>query len=490
MKLALAGALALFLQVAPLAEPTAQRAEPARLPAQADDSLYDELAQRWLKRHGVADPKDLRSLLSATFARLSLGLFDVYLPVEALKDGKVLEDARGALVALLDAQRTFGGWVQGNAEVGAAPANRKDDPLAKWLLGLTPKTFAGRERGGLDLAEVAPDYVRSLLSAFRTENLQGGRFGVNRALEPVALALFPRRAEFVEFTCVAGALDPALRTSAWNEGVSTWLEYEADGLPLFTLEYTAGGGVRDYERGVSVGARNPQALAQLVAQVGTRALLRHVFADGLDPALGSGMANALVIDLYGELDTRIDGDVRARSSQGRSIFVPGGNPNGGVLPPTSAENRWRECKGRDHFVGVLAQVQKQSGKKAPTRAEKLARFELVSDDGSKRELVTAPFLGPKARQPNTEVWGDYLELVRCYGVAFLHWLRVEGAGKPAESAARFGELLRTLGRVQSEDLPRVLQEIYGQPLSAEDLHGLFDGQTLEGRFLAWLSRKG
>src|SRR5262245_26557432 len=203
------------------------------------------------------------------------------------------------------------------------------------------------------------------------------------------------------------------------------------------------------------------------------------------------MANALVIDLYDELDTRIDGDVRARSSQGSSAFIPGGNPNGGALPPTSAESRWRETRGKDHFVRILSQVQKQTGKKAPSRAEKLARFELLCDGGGKRELVLAPFLGAPASKPGQEFLGDYLELVRCYGVAFLHWLRLEGAGKPEESGARFGELLRRLGKgVKTEDLPRVLQEIYGQPLSADSVHGLFDGATLEGRFLSWLSRQG
>ena len=56
---------------------------------------------------------------------------------------------------------------------------------------------------------------------------------------------------------------------------------------------------------MSVGERNPSALSELVTQVATRALLARVYGDGLDPALVSGMANTLVIDLHGELDTRI-----------------------------------------------------------------------------------------------------------------------------------------------------------------------------------------
>jgi hypothetical protein len=289
---------------------------------------------------------------------------------------------------------------------------------------------------------------------------------------------------------VAGALDPALKQQAWNEGVTTWLEFQAWETRFLTLEYAASEEKRDFERGVPVSARNPAALSQLVTQVATRAMLARVYADGLDPALGSGMANALVIDLYGELDTRIDGDVRSRSSQGSSMFVPGGNPEGGVLPATSAENRWRGTKGKDHFVGVLAQVQKQSGKKGGTRPEKLTRFELVSDGGSEKALVSAPFLGPSAVKPGQAFLPDYLELVRCYGVAFLHWLRLEGAGTPEESARRFGSLLRALGKMpKAAELPRVLEQIYGQPLSAAGGEELFAEPTLEGRFLAWISKQ-
>jgi len=480
MKLALAGTGAFLLHVATL----------HTAPWVQDDLLYDEIAQRWLKANEVQDAKTVTDALHRAFTHLSLGVFDVYVPPAALKDAKALEDARVALLALVEAQRTFARWAQGTADE-AQPEKRKDDALAKWLSGLTPKAFAGRAAGGADMAEAAgaEQAVRSALDEFRGAQRKGGLFGVGHDIEGVPLALFPRRGEFVEFTCVAGSLDPALRPSAWQEGLTNWLEYQADGVPFVTLEYTAGSD--DFQKGVSVGARNPAALAELVAQVAGRAMLAHVYSRELDPALASGVANALVIDLYGELDTRIDGDVRARSSQGRSMFVPGGNPDGGVLPPTSAESRWRGTKGKDHFVGILSQVQKQSGKKAQTRADKLTRFELQSDDGGHKALVSAPFLGPKAVKPDPAVFGDYLELVRCYGVAFLHWLRIEGAGKPAESATHFGEFLRALGRgASAEELPRVLQGIYGQPLSAEDAQALFESPTLEGRFLAWLGRKG
>ncbi len=474
MKLAIAGAAALLLQTIP------------SIPFAQDDLLHDEVAQRWLKRNGVEAPKNFPDLLERSFAHLAVGVFDVYLPVSCLQDGKALKEVGAALQALSDAQHAFAGWVR-----GAADEKRKDDPLAKWFDSLSPRALNGKNLGGADLAEAAgaDEAVRTALAEFAATQRTGAPLGVERPLAGIPLVVLPRRAEFVELTCVVGALLPNQRASAWSEGITTWLEYQAEGIPLLTLEYAATPD-GDYSKGISVGERNPAALKQLVAQVASRALLGRLYSDGLDPALCSGMANALVIDLYGEIDTRIDGDVRTRSTQGSSAFVPGGNPDGGVLPPISAESRWRETRGKDHFVRILSQVQKQSGKKAPSRAEKLARFELQSDDGAKRELVTAPFLGPNAKKPGEEVFGDYLELVRCYGVAFLQWLRIEGASQPAESGARFAELLRTLGRgAKTENLPDILHEIYGQPLSGPSVHALFDGATLEGRFLAWLSRQ-
>lgn len=477
MRLALASAGAFFLPLAIW----------AGVDRSQDDLLYDEIAQRWLRRNEIQEPRGWRELLEQRFAHLALGVFDVYVPVAALREGKAVKDLGLALAALLDTHAGWSAWVE-----GTQPRVQAEESLARWLRNLSPKLFTGKTTAGSDLAELAAEAeVRAALDQYRSSFRAGKRLGVERELAGVPLVIFPRRSEFVEFTCVAGALDPNLKPSAWNGGLTTWLEYQACETRFLTLEYSDSETGRNFEQGVSVGERNPAALSELVTQVASRALLLRVYADGLDPALGSGMANALVIDLYGELDTRIDGDVRSRSSQGRSVFVPGGNPDGGTLPATSAENRWRGTKGKDHFVGILSTVQKQSGKKASSKAEKLTRFELVSDDGGGKELVSAPFLGANAVKPSDRFWPDYLELVRCYGVAFLHWLRLEGAGKPAESGQRFGEFLRALGKgVKTEDLPRTLQEIYGQPLSASNPDELFAQPTLEGRFLAWLAKGG
>jgi len=451
-----------------------------------DDLLYDEIAQRWLQRNSVAEVKDLSALYEQRFAHLALGVFDVFVAPAALSEPRCVKDTSAGLCALVEVQRGWSAWL-----AGVEPGERKDDALLKWLRGFSPRTFAAKEAAGSDLAQLAAADVRAALESYRAEQRTGHALGVERELPGVRLVLFPHRSEFVEFTCVAGALDTHLRGTAWNEGLTTWLEYQAQDTRLVTLEYAAAEKSRDFARGVSVGDRNPAAISELVAQVGSRALLARAFSAELDPAIASGLANALVIDLYGELDTRIDGDVRARSSQGRSMFVPGGNPNGGVLPPTSAENRWRGTKGKDHFLGILSQVQKQSAKKGGAKAERMASFGLVSDDGSTHATIQAPFLGASASAPAAAVFPDYLELVRCYGVGFLHWLRLEGAGKPGESAARFGEFLRALGQgTKTEELPKLFEKVYGQPLSAPSADELFSSPTLEGRFLVWLQKRG
>jgi len=483
MKLALAGVGALVLQAALAAQAVIDAQSVAQVARTGDDALFDGLAQRWLERHGAREEKDWRALLEQRFAHLELGVFQVYVPTESFRAAGPLGDTRAALAALVELQEAWSAWV-----AGEDPARAKPDALERWLAGWSAKTFGKDVAPGTDLGAhgAVPAEVRAALAAF-ADSMRHGGLGVTREFAPVPLVVFPERGEFVEFTCVAGALDPVLRPSAFDAGLTSWLEYAPYDVRFVALQYGSGGGTGEYRQGTSVGDRNPAALAQLVTQVATRAMLAQLHGERLDPALQSGLANTLVIALHGELDTRIDGDVRARSSQGTSVFIPGGNPDGGILPPTSAENRWRGTKGKDYFLGVLKQVQKSSGKKGKTRAEKLGSFELVSDGGGTKELVRAPFLGAGGTKPSAELWPDYLELVRCYGVGFLHWLREEGAA--ADSHATFGRLLRGLeGLKGPEELPALLQELYQQPLSASSPAGLFEEATLEGRFLAWLAK--
>jgi len=475
MRAALAGVLTVALQALPQAQ---------------SELAFEELAQHWTQEQGLdparAQELGWRGLLEQHFAHLPVGLFDVYVPVDALQDAGALRDVGAAVLALLETQAGWSSWSSGE-EVGA----RKEDAATKWIRSWSPRTLGSAPAAGSDLiADLAPKDALEIFTRLRALLENGAGLGTP-AIEPARLVLFPQRAGFVEFTSVSGWTDPILRPSAWSDSVTTWLEYDADGTHFVALQYGYLSTDKHYDQGLGVAARNPRALSELVSQVAARALLKQVFGGRLDPALASGLANTLVIDLYGELDTRIDGDVRSRSSQGRSVFVPGGNPNGGFLPPTSAENRWRGTKGKDHFVGILSQVQKLSGKRGKAKAEKLGRFTLLTDAGAAGEVVSAPFLGPGGAPPSAAVWPDYLELVRCYGVAFLHWLHSEGGGRPRESAERYARLLQGLAQAgEDQSLPAIFESVYGLPLSATATEALFDdGQTLEGRFLLWLGKQ-
>jgi hypothetical protein len=438
------------------------------------DTVFEPLALRWAERHGVdvesARATGIPGLLQEHFARFSLGTLDVYLPPEALADGGRLDEAREALTALALTEATWASWM-----AASKPLAIDKGPLARWMRSWKPADLAGT--AGVDLVQhlEAPARARAELDALAAA-LPEGR---------ASLVVFPARETFVEFTALAGLLHEDQRAGAWQEGLATWLEYDADGLRFVTLEYTSGSS--DWSGGVSVASRNPRALGELVSQVASRVLLDKNLAPGADPALSSALANAMVIDLFDELDTRVDGDVRARSSQGTSVFVPGGNPNGGVLPATSAENRWRGTRGKDHFVTILAQVQERSGKRL-SKAERMVSFELQDDSGASGAVARAPFLGPGGTAAPPEAWADSLELMRCYGIAFVHWLRTEGGGRGKASERHFSELLRGLG-TRGNDLPKLFHEVYQTPLSAPNAEALFGEDTLEGRFLTWLSKQ-
>jgi len=456
----------------------AQNSTPEALPVAKDEAVFVELANRWLKRHELTEAEARKGswtrLQEHGFAHLDLGTFLVDVPAAELSNAESVARLAETVQALLDVQQ---GWMRWAGAHPSAPL----DELLNWIKAWSPGTFAHLPEDG-DLAKLAGDKVQASYTAWRTEQSAGAWLGLE--LRAAQLFVFPHRAEFTEFVALIGWLDKFQHASAWGPTLGTWLEYMARDWQLVTLEY----GVAGKPEGVD--KRNPKALRELVAQVASRAFLARLSHSELDPSLANALANTMVIDLYGELDTRIDGDVRARSSQGRSEFVPGGNPNGGFLPPTSAENRWRGSKGKDHFLVVLAAALKSGGKSGSSKLDRQGTFELESDGSDKTARVQAPFLGPGGKAPDAAVLPDYLELVRCYGVGFLHWLRTKESGTDVASAKRFADFLHLLAKdTKAADLPGLFQQAYGEPLSATKGAELFEPSTLEGRFLTWLAKK-
>ena len=194
----------------------------------------------------------------------------------------------------------------------------------------------------------------------------------------------------------------------------------------------------------------------------------------------------LVIDLFEQVDTKIDGDKRSNATNGRSRFVPasqGGQSSGGSLPPVAADSRWRTDNGKQYFLRQLRAGQKAGSKKAEDKADKQRIFLLESDAGDDRRALAAPLLHASVAEKRVDrrFLGDYAELVRAYRVGFLHWLRDESS---KDSSDRFVELLDALATGGETDFVEVVARTYEMPLSAE----VPSKEDLEGRFLRWLAK--
>ena len=241
-------------------------------------------------------------------------------------------------------------------------------------------------------------------------------------------------------------------------------------------------------------AREKTGLEQHVAQRGAIALAWSTFGDGLTLALELGLAQALVVEAFGENNTRSGGATRGSVTNGMTAFIPGGNSGGGALPPTNADSVWRSDLGANHFVKVLRAAQKAASKRAPKapkgRGEKLAWFQLVADDTASKHDVRAPFFGVQdggKELPPEEFLSDYLEFFRAYKTAFVYWLYKKAGGNAKASAAAFAQLAREVTAQDGRgDLNEITRGVYDVPLSTDVAAG---GESLEGRFLEWLAKQ-
>ncbi|MEM8711787.1 MAG: hypothetical protein AAGG01_12610 [Planctomycetota bacterium] len=200
----------------------------------------------------------------------------------------------------------------------------------------------------------------------------------------------------------------------------------------------------------------------------------------------------LVIDIYGECNTRVDGDLTSRRTEAREVFVPGGNPDGGILPPLMADSRWRTEHGADRYLVGLQGSQAAGDSQAKSRKDKNTFFQIKNDDENKDMFLKAPFLGTLAADRNLiipdEYFGDAQEMFRAYRTGFAHWMQYSAfSKKKKKSQAAFAKLLTTLAQAEPTDdaLETAIMEIYEKPLTSGELDAKKD---LEGEFLKWLSK--
>jgi len=454
---------------------------------------YEKAARDFAAAHGLADAKPeavrLDDALAKGFVRARLGAFEVWFPVAAL--AKRGADLQTCAAALVDVQVTWLDWIeQPGADQKAWRADLK--ATADWVKAWKPAQLAkARDAAGKDLIELAPPSEAAAAAIQRVGDAlaRGEPLGVPReSAAPVRLILAPTRKDFVELLCFAGWTMPADRERFWTDSVADWSQCHVVETQVIALEYAvANRKDGEYAAGMDMNAKDTGVMRQQVAQLGLNSLFDHFYEGRVPAAFLQGLGMNLVIDRYGEINTRVDGDVRARVTEAREEFVPGGMDNG-VLPVNSAESRWRSEKGKDHFLPVLRQAQKEGEDLDKKVKNKLTCFAVQNDTANDRHLIVAPFLGKAAAAfvaPPEAFRGDFDELMRAYKSAFLHWLQTKAAGNEKMSRERFGALLAKLSDPnQTSGFEVVFAEVYGAPLSDPEA----GKDCLEGRFLAWLAK--
>lgn len=484
--------LALAL-LAPAAPASAPRPDPSPT---ADGFAHEAAAQRFLARHGHADagPDTLTipDLVAQEFTPLRLGAIEVLIPRRSLSTPEERERFQGLCRRLLEAQALWLSWIAPAAKPD--PQVEKDrKAVVKWIDGWDLDELAKTGAGEQSLDEALETDEAALAARARlADALAGGALvGGAREIEPVRVVLLPSRSDFVEMLCVVGYLRPDLKQYFWVQGIERWHEFRLTDSNLYALamEYPPDGVTPStYSDGKSMEEDNPLALEEQITQLSMNELLTRLYDEGLPPTLLHSLSINLVIEQFGEIDTRADGRLEGRSTSAREMFIPGGRSEGGILPANSADNRWRFDHGRGFFLRTLRQSQKEAQKEKDRSRVKHANFMLRSSDDVVRKLIHAPFFGPREplAEPPPALEEDQSEFLRAYRCAFVHFLRNAGAKSKRDSPERFAAFLVAFGQEpRVEAFESTLQEVYEVPLSTEDL----DKNCLEGRYLIWLSKQ-
>jgi hypothetical protein len=308
---------------------------------------------------------------------------------------------------------------------------------------------------------------------------------------PVSLVFAPSRQDFVEFVYFAGWLLPDVRPQVWIDSVADWTQCFVRDAQVIGLQYNLPGRQpTDYTSGTWMYEGEAAIMKQQVVQLAVNALFMQHYGGRVPAAFVGGLSMNLVVDSFGEVNTRVDGDTRSKITAARDIFIPGAPSAGGSLPKNSAETRFRENHGRDHFLPVLRITQEEGGSEVKANDKnKIACFAVRDDGGGGKYVVRAPFLGSAAvetKPPPPQFVGDWGEFTRAYKSAFIYWLQTAAAGKEKESREKFAMLLRKLADPNlATDFEAVFQELYaGAPLSNAEV----DKNCLEGQFLRWLPK--
>ncbi len=451
------------------------------------------IAETYLAQHpvpGVA-PSDLRldDLLEAHYALVPAGVLDFYAPREALADKTQTDDVRDALTAVYQVHGAWIDWIGAHGEA-ALQARADIADIVKFLKsakvgpgGTKDSALFEAFAGGSTLKP----QVERLAAVFRDGSLLGL---APRGGDTQTIVLAPSRKNFVDMAALFGRLDATTQSIYWKDALVGWTEFGRNNHQVIATQYPP---VHlrydDFSESVAMDAKETTGLHEHVAQRAAVMACWSFFGNALDPAFELAVGQTMVIEIYGQNNTRSGGSGRPNSSDPTEAFVPGGNPNGGALPQNNADNRWRSTSGADFFLKVLRECQKVGAKSAKAKEERLVYFQIQADAGGKKFFVRAPFFGSAAQgkeHPPAEYMADYLEFYRSYKTLFVHWLRDCSNAKPADARAQLGRLFVEISQAGSAaGFEEVVKEVYGVEFSATDL----SADTLEHRFLDWLSKQ-
>ena len=469
------------------------------------------LLKEKLKVASVAD-LPANKLLEQHCVHGTLGLFDVAYPVWALADKSGAENLRRVTLALVDTEARWIDWL-GKGEPAAAAPKADVETLRAWIKSWKPAALAKPES--------APD--KSMFALFGATDAQ--RAAAKRLAEtlchpdalglapkdgaPLSVLFAPTRRDFVELEGYTGLLDPTQQAQLWTKDGTLWTTFWLEWNLVIALEYPPWETDKDFKTGLSMDKFEATGTVEHEVQQAMLALLWKCYGDNDALHLEQAMAMNMAIEVAGECNAmEVDGGRGTTGAQTQPYekFVPGGDPNGGVLPPIPAaplnmlkEIPWREGYGKDHFVAALRKGQKNAQKQlikekppgldAILLRDKDPHFLLVSEDEHTKYIVTAPFFGPLAAQkpyPPIAVLKDYREFFRSYRSAFCWWLQTMGDKSGAEaSGVKWKQLMKALAaRTEGKSFEDVAQEIYGMSISGKN----GEKESLEWRFLAWLGK--
>jgi hypothetical protein len=492
----------LALALLGIASRGSQGASPIQGPSDVDFAAFGAEFTSEHCAEAASKPCALEDVLAQGFARLDVGPFVVECPRAMLAQKELLARLQRVLQGLGEATATWLDWQGALGEEERLAA----ETWSHWIGGWKP------------LKAAKADEARELLDAFaadEAERAAGARLvSVCDDAERLALVvpegrqqrliLAPSRLEFIRWVGYAGLADEAAKAQNWLPDTHQWAQFWLGWDLVLALEYSPWTGFDPtFRSGQAMERIGKGVVAEHVVQQGSVALLRATRPTLPETRYDSALAMLLTIASVGEINT-IEGAGGVGTSGGRtnpySRFVPGGNPDGGTLPPRSAaaldgivESRWRKGHGADGFALPL-KVGQAEGAKATKRqkdADPLAHFVLHKEDGTGEHVIHAPFFGPHAdaqRYPPGDYLVDYAEFYRAYKAAFFHWLATHGPDAEAAPEARVAKwraAVRGLATLSEErTLDALVEEVYGLPISGKD--GSAD--SLEWRFLKALSK--